>query len=141
MPATVNIHEAKTHLSKLIEKAERGEETIIARAGKPAAKLVPIRPVKPAKRKLGFLAGQGFKVPGDFNEWGRKEIEEMFYGKPRGYLELPVSGEHALAVERLPPLHRDPFDRMLLCQAMVEGLTIVTNDEILSQYPVAIHWT
>ena len=53
-----------------------------------------------------------------------------------GYLELVVSAEHALAIDALPPLHRDPFDRFLLCQALVEGLTLVTNDRLVTQYPV-----
>lgn len=53
-----------------------------------------------------------------------------------GYLELVVSAEHALAIEALPPLHRDPFDRFLLCQARVEGLTLVTNDKLVTQYAV-----
>jgi len=55
----------------------------------------------------------------------------------RGFVELPVSGEHALTVDRLPPLHGDPFDRLLVCQALVEGLTILTNDELILQYPVS----
>ena len=49
--------------------------------------------------------------------------------------ELAVSGEHALAVGDLPPLHKDPFDRMLLAQAKVEGLTLITSDDLLAQYP------
>lgn len=56
----------------------------------------------------------------------------------RGFIELPVSGEHALAVSQLPPLHRDPFDRLLLCQALVEGLTIVTKDKLVAQYFVSV---
>jgi len=55
-----------------------------------------------------------------------------------GYRELGVSGEHALAVSQLPALHKDPFDRLLLCQALVEGLTLVTNDSELMQYPVSV---
>jgi len=80
MGTTVNIHEAKTHLSKLIEQAERGEDVVIARAGKPAVKLTPVKPA-PRKRRLGFLAGYDFHVPDDFNEMGREEIEKMFYGE------------------------------------------------------------
>ncbi|WP_216320429.1 type II toxin-antitoxin system Phd/YefM family antitoxin [Deinococcus aestuarii] len=56
MPEIVNIHAAKTHLSKLVERAERGEEIIIARAGKPSARLVPLAPTR--QREFGFLAGQ-----------------------------------------------------------------------------------
>ena len=52
-----------------------------------------------------------------------------------GYRELPVRGDHALALDLLPPIHRDPFDRMLLAQAHVEGLTLVTADGLLARYP------
>ncbi len=52
-----------------------------------------------------------------------------------GYAELPVTGEHALAVDDLPLLHRDPFDRMLLAQSRVEGLTLLTADDAILRYP------
>ena len=55
MPTTVNVHEAKTHLSRLLERVERGEEVVIARAGKPVARLTPVAPVE---RPLGFVDGQ-----------------------------------------------------------------------------------
>lgn len=51
------------------------------------------------------------------------------------YQELPIRGDHALAVDLLPPLHGDPFDRMLLAQAHVEGATLLTADRLLAQYP------
>jgi prevent-host-death family protein len=78
---TVNIHEAKTHLSKLIAKAANGEPFIIAKAGKPMVKVVPIDASTPKKaRRLGFLKGQ-FKVPDDIKTMFKDDIEEMFYGK------------------------------------------------------------
>jgi PIN domain nuclease of toxin-antitoxin system len=52
-----------------------------------------------------------------------------------GYRELPITGAHALAVETLPPLHRDPFDRMLVAQATVEGVVLLTHDQQLAAYP------
>ncbi len=52
-----------------------------------------------------------------------------------GYIELPITGEHALMVENLPPLHKDPFDRMLLAQATIEGVLLITSDELLASYP------
>jgi len=52
-----------------------------------------------------------------------------------GWRELAVSSEHAVATLDVPPLHKDPFDRMLLAQARVEGLSLVTSDELLSRYP------
>jgi prevent-host-death family protein len=75
---TVNIHEAKTYLSKLVEQAVNGEPFIIAKAGKPLVKVASISAPK-AKRRLGFMKGQ-FKVPKDFDQMGRKEIEAMFQG-------------------------------------------------------------
>lgn len=52
-----------------------------------------------------------------------------------GYLELPVASEHAVATGTLPPLHRDPFDRLLVAQAQVEGITLLTADPVVAQYP------
>ena len=81
MSATVNMHEAKTHLSRLVERAVEGEEVIIARAGKPLVKLVPVeQPVVDTSRRLGGLEGR-FVIPDDFKGFMREEIEEMFYGK------------------------------------------------------------
>jgi PIN domain nuclease of toxin-antitoxin system len=54
------------------------------------------------------------------------------------YEELPVTGEHAVAVANLPPLHRDPFDRMLVAQSIVEGITLLTSDPRIAQYPAPI---
>jgi PIN domain nuclease of toxin-antitoxin system len=54
------------------------------------------------------------------------------------YQELPVTGEHAMAVASLPPLHRDPFDRMLVAQSIVEGITLLTGDPLVAQYPAPV---
>ncbi|MDB5476175.1 MAG: twitching motility protein PilT [Phenylobacterium sp.] len=51
-----------------------------------------------------------------------------------GYVEAPITGEHAAAVSRLPPVHRDPFDRLLVAQATVEGVTLLTADAKLAEY-------
>lgn len=75
---SVNIHEAKTHFSKLVERVAKGETVIIAKAGKPVAKLVPVEEPK-VRSRLGFMEGE-FNVPDDFDEMFSKEIEEMFYG-------------------------------------------------------------
>lgn len=55
-----------------------------------------------------------------------------------GYAELSVTGEHAVAVARLPLLHRDPFDRMLIAQSIVEGITLLTSDPLVAQYPAPV---
>lgn len=52
-----------------------------------------------------------------------------------GYLELPISGTHAAAVGQLPPIHRDPIDRLLIAQATAEGLTLLTADAVVASYP------
>jgi len=75
---TVNIHEAKTHLSRLIEKAAKGEPFIIAKAGKPMVKVIPIEEPRREPRKLGFLAHENWAIPDDFDRWAEDEIAEMF---------------------------------------------------------------
>jgi prevent-host-death family protein len=77
---TVNIHEAKTHLSRLIEEALKGDSFIIAKAGRPLVKVTPLDSPSSAPRRLGFLAGQ-IKVPRDFDRMGSAEIEKLFGGK------------------------------------------------------------
>jgi PIN domain nuclease of toxin-antitoxin system len=51
-----------------------------------------------------------------------------------GYRELPILSEHAVAIDALPPIHKDPFDRLLIAQATVEGITLLTNDVTVAQY-------
>lgn len=74
----VNIHEAKTHLSRLVEQAARGESFVIAKAGKPLVKVTALDvPDAQHVKRLGFMAGQ-LHVPDDFDQIGRVEIEKMF---------------------------------------------------------------
>jgi len=75
---TINIHEAKTHLSKLVDRAANGEAFVIAKAGKPLVKVVPLgSPTADRVKRLGFLSGQ-IAVPADFDELGAGEIETLF---------------------------------------------------------------
>ena len=76
---TVNMHEAKTHLSKLVERAVQGESFIIARAGKPLVRVVAVEAPEMPKR-LGFMEGFA-TIPEDVKAFGRDEIEQMFYGE------------------------------------------------------------
>ena len=76
---SVNMHEAKTHLSRLVERAAAGEEIVIARAGKPIVKLVPIGVAERKPRVLGSMRGQ-LKVPDDFNDPLPWEIQRYFEG-------------------------------------------------------------
>ncbi|MDF3837951.1 type II toxin-antitoxin system VapC family toxin [Cupriavidus basilensis] len=55
-----------------------------------------------------------------------------------GYSELPIGSEHAVAIDSLPPIHWDPFDRLLVAQATVEGFTLLTSDALVAQYPGSI---
>ena len=76
---TVNIQEAKKHLSRLIERAANGEPFIIAKAGKPLVKVVPLdAPPAGEIKRLGFMPG--IEVPDDFDTMFSDEIEKMFYG-------------------------------------------------------------
>jgi prevent-host-death family protein len=77
---TVNIHEAKTHLSKLVEEAAKGEAFVIAKAGKPVVKVMALSaPSGSQVRRLGFMVGQ-ISVPDDFDQMGKDDIAEMFGG-------------------------------------------------------------
>ena len=77
---TVNIHEAKTQLSKLVDEASKGEPFIIAKAGKPVVKVTALTtPVGDQVKRLGFMAGQ-FTVPDDFDQLGGGAIELLFGG-------------------------------------------------------------
>lgn len=74
---SVNIHEAKTHLSRFVDLAAAGEEIIIARAGKPVARLVALQPAEDAPRKLGLGKGR-FTLPETFDALAADEIRTMF---------------------------------------------------------------
>ena len=74
----VNLHDAKTHLSRYVDQALAGEEVVIARAGKPLVRLVPLE-TKPAPRVGGFLRGQAV-LTADFKADFKDDIEKMFYG-------------------------------------------------------------
>ena len=77
----VNIHEAKTHLSRLVEQAAAGESFIIAKAGKPMVKVVPLDDTADvAKQRFDFMRGQ-IKVPDDFDTMFAEEIQAMFEGR------------------------------------------------------------
>jgi len=81
--ARFNIHKAKKHLLRLIESAAKGEGFLIAKAGKPLVKVVPIAPSdRGSEARLGFLAGE-IAVPEDFDSMGKGEIEALFAGRGR----------------------------------------------------------
>ena len=76
---TVNMHEAKTHLSRLVERASKGEAFIIARAGKALVKVIPLETASgaPCAGRLGFLKGE-IVAPDDFDTMGQHDIERLF---------------------------------------------------------------
>ena len=76
---TINMHEAKTHLSRLVERAVRGEPFIIAKAGKPLVKVMAVDAPDQGTSRLGFLRDQ-IAVPDDFDEMGKADIERLFAG-------------------------------------------------------------
>ncbi len=77
---TINIHEAKTHLSRLVELAAKGESFVIAKAGKPLVKVTALNAPEPEQMKrLGFMAGQ-LQVPDDFDRMGSDESAQLFGG-------------------------------------------------------------
>lgn len=80
---TVNMHEAKTQLSKLVDQAVKGEPFVIAKAGKPLVKVVMIKEDTP--KRVGFLDG-AYDIPADFDAMGAGDIEDMFDGAFEGEL-------------------------------------------------------
>ena len=77
----INIHDAKTQLSKLVEQAAQGESFIIAKAGKPMVKVIPLGKVETgAASRLGFMAGE-IAIPDDFDQMGSEQIAAIFEGK------------------------------------------------------------
>jgi prevent-host-death family protein len=78
---TINIHEAKTHLSRLVEKAARGKTFIIAKAGRPMVKVSPLSAEDlKSDQRIGFMAGE-ILTPDDFSSFGAEEIGQLFEGK------------------------------------------------------------
>jgi prevent-host-death family protein len=73
---TVDIRDAKAHLSRLVRQAAKGESFVITNAGKPLARIVPIDKPAPQTRRVGFMTG--LSVPDDFDRMGRDEIEQRF---------------------------------------------------------------
>jgi len=107
---TVNIREAKAHLSRLVDEASEGEPFVITKAGRPIVKLDAIdAPAKPAPRRLNFLSGQ-ISVPDDFDAMGRREIEQLPAVPSFGQLLMSAP----LSKGDLPPRNRTRLRRVKL---------------------------
>lgn len=111
----LNIYEARTRLSELVDQAHGGETVIIAKSGKPLAKLVPLNEPVRAPIRFGLMRGE-FLEADDFDA------------------PLPITWAHAAVVHGLPAHHRDPFDRLLVAQAITEPLHLLTQDAALQVY-------
>lgn len=108
-------------------------------AGQPERLSAPARKqIKNPKNELLFSAASLWEIAIK-NSLGRED----FRVEPRllrrglldnGYAELPVTSQHAVNIDGLPPLHKDPFDRLLLAQALTEGITLLTSDAQLARY-------
>ena len=113
---TVNVHEAKAHLSRLLKRVEADEETVIARNGRAVARLVPVGGVA---RRPGAMKGR-IRMRSDFDA-------PLQHRSRRPFVARPGEARH----------HEDPFDRLLVAQSQSEGLTLVTYDAAFRAYDVA----
>lgn len=139
---TVNIHKAKTHLSRLVEEAAEGRpfDLLLWAAGEPEKLSARARGlIEDEANTLWFSAASLWEIAikralrrSDF----RADPALLRAGLlDNGYAELPATGDHVIFVASLPSIHRDPFDRLLVAQASVEGLLLLTRGAALADYP------
>ncbi len=159
----LNIHDAKTQLSKLLEQVQAGEEVIIARAGHKISRLVSYAPTKRKIFPPGFLKNKiwiadDFDAPLDeLFDFSRASMWEIAIKEAMGRVKLDVNqfsdsierqgfewleikDAHLRAVATLPFIgdHRDPFDRLLVAQSITEPLLLLTSDAILTHYGTTV---
>jgi PIN domain nuclease of toxin-antitoxin system len=136
----------------MIERAANGEPFIIAKAGKPMVTVTALSAPTGGVSRLGFMTGQ-IEDPGNILIFSVASLWEIAIKRglgrddfrvdtrllrrgliDNGYAELAITSEHVVAVDSLPPLHRDSFDRLLIAQATAEGVTLLTSDKALAAY-------
>jgi prevent-host-death family protein len=117
----VNLYEARTRLSSLVDEAAAGEEILIAKNGKALARLSIVEPA--AKRPPPPV----FQT--DFSRAFAGVADDL------GADTLPIELKHIDRLSRLPLFHRDPFDRLIIAQSLEDDLTIMTRDRAFSAYP------
>lgn len=122
---TVNIHEAKTQLSRLVEQAANGEPFVIAKAGKPLVKVMALNtPEVAQQQRLGFMVGQ-IMVPDNFDQMGSAEIEHIFGGAREisaGYPSITVDGGASWpSIRRGTDFDRDPAIRIVFQRGQCLG--------------------
>src|ERR1700736_715698 len=140
---TVNIHEAKTHLSRRPMKLLLDTHLLLWAAGSPdrlpaaARELLDDPQNEPvfSSASLREIAIKHRLGRGDFRVDARLLRRGLL---DNGYGELPITSEHAVALDSVPRIHKDPLDRILIAQSMVEGITLLTADPLVAQYPAPI---
>ncbi len=140
----VTIHDAKTNLSKYLAQLKKEKKIILCRHNIPIAEIVPIEnETEMEKRQIGLAKGE-FTVPAAVRIlFSQPENPVSSVPKKRQdhrIEELRISEEAGLHRTKLPVLHKDPFDRLLVGQGLVTGLTILTPDPLIRQYPVKVLW-
>jgi len=135
---THNVADAKAHLSQLLDAALKGEEVIVARAGKPLVRLVPVN--TPAARVLGFLdlpspvsaaTAWEMAIKHRAGKWPEADIllaQHDDLTSRLGAQSLDISAADAIRAGSLDWNHADPFDRMLAAQALLRQAALVTRD-------------
>lgn len=123
----LNIHDAKTHLSRYLERVAKGETIVLCKRNVPVAEIRALPAVPTRPRPIGLARGE-LVVPPEFFLPLPGDLQAAFEEGAVGYLA------------RLPSVHADPFDRMLVCQALAHGLTLLTPDAWLQRYPVPSLW-
>jgi PIN domain nuclease of toxin-antitoxin system len=126
-----------------VDRAGAGEEIIIAKAGRPVVRLVPLA-AKSFTRRPGRWARR-VKIASDFDAWeiaikaspGKLKLPKSADIAADGFVVLGIALEHTRALAAIPWRHRDPFDRLLMAQATIEGLTIVSADPWFGRYDVS----
>ena len=123
----VNVHQAKTHLSRLIDAAHGGETILLAKAGKAWAHLMPLESEAP------------LRVAGRLRHLGPLSDPEALL-QADGFRTLAITPAHGLRACAYSQPHRDPFDRMLAAQAELERLVLLTADTQLAAFPCQTLW-
>ena len=140
----VTVHEAKTHMSRLLARVEAGEEFIIARGKTEIAKLVPLQPPLAPRRKpnrFAHLVPPGKDVLED-GFWDALPTEHLGLGTEgeEGFKPLALTLAHGDLAGSFASSHQDPWDRLLAAQAKIEDLALVTNDPQMEMFGIKPYW-
>jgi antitoxin (DNA-binding transcriptional repressor) of toxin-antitoxin stability system len=137
--ATITVEEAQATLKELIHQLAPGEEVVITDNQQRVAKLVAEQPSKRKPRQAGRCKGMITLLVED-DEHLQGFINEGIAGNDFEILSVEVHHAAALAALPFPPNHKDPFDRLIVAQAIVEGLPLISIDPQLDAYPIKRLW-